>query len=164
MGNDEISGSPHPAACSLSMQAGRLHIRLQGEEEPLPVSIVYLRPLSARTEISFFDDDSHEVLSMESLNELSPACRKLAEAQLAERYHMPQITRVASIETIFGSHYWKVETDKGSCEFAFKEPGKNVTYLNQDHLVLRDAIGNRYEIPSLSQLDANSRRQVNKIL
>ena len=53
---------------------------------------------------------------------------------------------------------------KEPCAFTFKEPGKNVTYLHQEHIVLRDAIGNRYEIRSLSELDAHSRRQINKLL
>ena len=72
--------------------------------------------------------------------------------------------RVNSIDTIFGTHYWKVDTDKGPCEFAFKEPGKNVTWLSPTQIVIRDTIGNRYEIRSLASLDTHSQRQVNKIL
>jgi hypothetical protein len=47
---------------------------------------------------------------------------------------------------------------------AFKEPGKNVTQLNQEHIILRHTIGNRYEIRSLLDLDLHSQHQVNKIL
>jgi hypothetical protein len=149
--------------CVLSIDAGRLRIRRPHDEEAVPAAIVYLRPLSARSEIAFFDEDSQELLSLNSLDELAPSCRKLAEAALAERYHLPQITRVNSIETIFGTHYWSVDTDKGSCAFAFKEPGKNVTYLSPEHIVLRDAFGNRYEIRCIAELDGHSRRQVHKI-
>ena len=152
------------AACTLTIEAGRLHIRLQDAQEAIPTSIVYLRPLSARSEISFFNDESQEILTLGSLEELAPACQEIAKAELAERYHLPQITHVKSIETIFGSHYWKVATDKGNCEFAFKEPGKNVTRINQEHVILCDTIGNRFEIRSLSELDSHSRRQVNRIL
>lgn len=164
MNADQPNTDHPPESCALTIQAGRLHVRLQDDGEPIPATIVYLRPLSERSGVAFLDEDSHEILSLDSLETLSPACRELALAQLADRYHLPNITHIRSIATISGTHYWKVETDRGPREFAFKEPGANVTQLNDSHIILRDTIGNRYEIRSLSELDPHSQRQINKVL
>lgn len=149
--------------CTLLMRDGRLHVQL-GTDDPVPAKIVYLRPLSSRSEVTFLNDDSEEILTLHSLDQLQPACRELALDQLAQRYHLPLIQRVETIRTIFGTHYWKVQTDKGRREFAFKEPGKNVTHVPPSRIILRDTIGNRYEISDMSSLDPHSRRQVSKVL
>ena len=38
------------AACTLTLEGDRLHVRRPGDAQPIPANIVYLRPLSARTE------------------------------------------------------------------------------------------------------------------
>ncbi len=161
---DENGAAGTEAVCTLTIEAGQLHVRRPGDDKSVAATIAYLRPLSARSEITFLDSDSHEILSVDSLDQLARSCQKLARAELATRYHLPRIAHVNSIDTVFGMHYWKVETDKGPCEFVFKEPGKNVTQLSPTHIILRDTIGNRYEIPSITTLDAHSQRQINKIL
>ena len=101
---------------------------------------------------------------MDSHHQLAPSCQKIVCAELATRYHLPQIAHVNSIATVFGMHYWKVETDKGPFLFAFKEPGKNVPRLNATHINLRNTIGNSYEIQSSTALDTHCKRQINTVL
>ena len=48
--------------------------------------------------------------------------------------------------------------------FATKDPNKNVTRVSEDHLILRDVLGNCYEIPSLSELDERSRDRAEMVL
>ncbi|MHC4592764.1 MAG: DUF1854 domain-containing protein [Planctomycetota bacterium] len=45
-----------------------------------------------------------------------------------------------------------------------KDPTKNAVWLTDNHLILRDTLGNRYEIPTFSGLDAASRAQIAKVL
>ena len=75
------------------------------------------------------------------ISSMDPACRTPPREVLQERYHMSRVERVTDSQITFDTHYWTVETDRGSREFAFKEPGKNVTWLNDDHIVIRDTGG-----------------------
>ena len=73
---------------------------------------------------------------------------------------MATIRQVKRVDVRFGTRYWEVETDRGPRWFALREPGKNVTWLDDGHLVLRDTAGNRYEIVDVTALDGASRRWV----
>ena len=89
---------------------------------------------------------------------------RLVETALGERYHLAAIVRVHEVDVRFGTRYWRVETDRGPRWFALREPGKNVAWLSDTHLVLRDTAGNRYEIGDVDALDRGSRRWVMRSL
>jgi predicted transcriptional regulator with HTH domain len=88
----------------------------------------------------------------------------VAEEALYDRY---RISIVESVEHSFVNHghrYLKVQTNRGFRYFNLKEPGKNVTHVTDDHLVIRDSMGNRYEIQSVKALDAESRQRLELVL
>ncbi len=155
---------PSQSTCELSVRGGQLFCKTAGMDEATEAKIVYLRPLTTRREVAVLGKEDQELCYLNSVEELAEPSRVIAAEQLAARYHLPEIKRVESIETLFGTHYWTVETATGKHEFAFKEPGKNVTSMPNGRLVLRDTIGNRYTIPSIEALDLHSRRQVRKII
>jgi hypothetical protein len=152
-----------PALSGLSRRNGRLVLDRPGEEA-VEVTLRYLRPLSSRTEIVVLDGKGREVATLAGLDALPEGERALAREALRERYVLPAILRVERVDVRFGTRYWWVETDRGPRWFALREPGKNVTWLTPDRLVLRDTAGNRFEIPDLSTLDAASRRWVHRAL
>jgi hypothetical protein len=115
-------------------------------------------------QVCFLDEQKREVLMIDSLDGLDPESRRVAEAELERRYLIPKITRVVRTAAHFGSRYWEVETDRGPRRFAMKDPAKNAVWISDDHLILRDTLGNRYEIPSFATLDQWSRSQVAKVL
>lgn len=157
----EESGVPED--CELVAQDGLLQVRVAGGCRS-PVTVMYLRPLSSRSEIAVIDGEGQELFWVESIDELPARFRGIVASSLEMRYHLPKIKRVKSITTIFGTHYWVVETDKGLREFAFKEPGKNVSMLGSDRFALTDTIGNRYEISCFPDLDCHSQRLIETIL
>lgn len=144
----------------ISRRDGKLWLQTADLDEPVAVTVRYLRPLTARAEIVFLDEDQHEVLTATGIDAIEGRVRTLVEDALRERYHLTEITRVVRIDVQFGTRYWEVETVRGPRWFALREPGKNVIWLDDDHLVLRDTAGNRFEIPDLRVLDARSRRAV----
>jgi hypothetical protein len=148
----------------LSRKDGKLWLQRPGEEESVAVTVRYLRPLSARREIVFLDEKQQEVLTARGVEALEGEERRLAEEALAERYHLVVIRRVRAVDVRFGTRYWKVDTDRGRRWFALREPGKNVTWLSDRHVVLRDTAGNRFEIPDIQVLDPGSRRAVERSL
>jgi hypothetical protein len=137
---------------------GRLFAQVDGGD--VAVTVRYLRPLTSRTEIVLLDDKGREVATVMEPETLPPEQRAAIDAALKERYHLVTITRVLEVDVLFGTRYWSVETDRGPRQFALREPGKNVTWLGERHLVLRDTAGNRYEIPDTERLDPRSRRLI----
>ena len=144
----------------LQQRGGRLWLKVPDHEVPIAVTIHYLRPLTARSEIVFLDEKKREILTATGVEAFTGEERTLVERALTERYHLSHILRVHRIELKFGIRYWNVDTNRGPRWFALRELGKNVTWLSNNRLVLRDTAGNRYEILDLSMLDARSRRSI----
>lgn len=135
-------------------------------KKPTPVLLVYARPISARhRQISVLSAKKKEELAwLESIDELDEASRAVAADALYDRY---RISIVESVEHSFVNHghrYLKVQTNRGFRYFNLKEPGKNVTHLSDDHLIIRDSMGNRYEIESIQALDEESRARLELVL
>jgi hypothetical protein len=148
----------------LSARDGKLWLACPDREDPVAVTVRYLRPLTARAEIVFLDEHQREVVSAQGVDALQGEERALVEEALRRHYHLATILRVGEIDVRFGTRYWKVDTDRGPRWFALREPGKNVAWISETHLVLRDTAGNRYEIPDVVTLDARSRRLVARSL
>lgn len=151
-----------------NMKLTRKHGRVlagtdDGKEQP--VKIVWARPITGRgREVSVLSMDNKEIAMLDSLDQLDAASRQIAEKELEDRYLVPRITRVNEAEANYGNRYWNVETDRGPRRFLMKDPNANVTWITDDRLIIRDTLGNRYEIESFSALDAKSRAQVDKII
>jgi len=148
----------------LTRRGDRVMLHADGDE-PVAVRIVWARPISARgAEISLLDDQKREALMLSGLDDLDADSRAIAEEELAKRYFIPRITRVVSAVANFGIRYWRVETDLGERRFALKQASKNAVWLTDDHLVLRDTLGCRYEIRPYADLDERSRAEVEKVI
>ena len=144
--------------------AGRLHLTLPGAE-PQPVKAIRPLPLSEPHRVILLDDDNEEVLRLDDASGLDEEGQRVLAEALDERYYLPNIQAVTKTTTMFGTHYWDVVTDRGEVRFALREPGKNVTWVEpQVRCVIRDTVGNRFQIEDLQQLDPASRRRVLTIL
>jgi hypothetical protein len=139
--------------------------RLADSREEKQIKLVWARPISGKgQEISILDKDKKEILMLKSLDCLESNSRKIAEEELEQVYLIPIITRILETRIWFGSRYWRVETDRGQQKFAMKDPRKNVIWVTDDNLIIRDTLGNRYEIKSFSALDSWSQAEVRKVI
>ena len=136
----------------------RLWLPRPGQQEPIPVTVRYLRPLTNRREVIFLDDKEREVATIAGVEVLTGAARSLVEAALDAYYHLAIVQRVIDVQLRLGTRFWTVETHRGDRVFALRSPSTNVTWLSDSHLVLRDTAGNRFEIPNLNALDIRSRK------
>lgn len=149
----------------LTAQGGQLFLEREGDEQPIAVSVRYLRPLSDPTALVFLDEKGKEVATVEGSHVFrDDAQRTVVETALADRYVMPRIERILSIDLEFGTRYWVVDTDRGPRQFALREPGKNVQWLTDTSLVLRDVAGNRFEIPDTRELDPAGLRLLRRMI
>ena len=136
------------------------------DDGAVPVRLVYARPISARDqEISIMDIDGKKELAwLESIEDLEGESRLLAEAELWKTYRIAKVTKINESYVNHGHRYLRVETDRGERYFNLREPGKNLTRLSADHLVIRDSMGNRFEIESINALDEESQANLERVL
>jgi len=155
----------NPRKFQLLREGDRVFLRFAGGGDRRPVRLAWTRPLSARGgQVSIIGDDKKEVLLLDSLDSLDSDSRAVAEEELAKRYLIPRITRVLRTSADFGMRYLQVETDLGPRHFALKHASKNAVWITDDHLMLRDTLGCRYEIRPFSALDQRSRAEIEKVI
>lgn len=148
-----------PAAASFRRGGQRLEIRQDGGEW-LQVTLVRLFPLTERTRwLSVLDSDGNEVGILLDLVKLPRESRSAAEEELDRRYLVPEVIRIISCRALrHGLTRWTVETDKGEATFITSHLREQVKEPIPTRISLVDVEGNRYDIPSIDALDANSRR------
>ena len=95
---------------------------------------------------------------------LDPESRRVAEEELERRYLVPKITRVIAATANLGNRYWHVATDHGERRFLMKDPAANTVWITDDHLLICDTLGNRYEISALTALDSRSQIMIDMVL
>jgi hypothetical protein len=135
-----------------------------GESEPQEARIVWLRPFGGMgREVSILGK-KEELVSLESLGELDPASRAIAEEELAKTYLLPEIRQIYKTSTQFGNRYFEVETNAGPRQFLLKNPYVSVRWISEDEVIIVDAMGNRFKIISVNALDAHSRAEFLKVL
>ncbi len=140
--------------------------RLLRDGAEIAVRVVWARPLTARgSELAIVDEKKREHALLPSMDALEPESRAVAEQALGERYLIARIVRVHETSVHLGTRYWSVDTDRGPRRFAMREPRKNVNWLvPRERCLIRDTMGNRYEIEALTRLDPRSRAEVDRVL
>ncbi|MDC3255235.1 DUF1854 domain-containing protein [bacterium] len=149
----------------LHKEADSMMASIDGGEE-IAVRLVYARPISAPSgQISIMDVKGKEELAwLDSLQDLDSESLSLAESELWKTYRISKVSRITESYVNHGHRYLRVETDRGNRYFSLREPGKNISRLSDDHLIVRDSMGNRYEIESIAGLDADSRLNLERVL
>ena len=135
-------------------------------EDPIPVRVSWARPLTDRGGgiAILHATKKQEIATLESFKHLDSTSQEIVVEELERRYFLPKITKVMKTMATFGNRYWEVETDCGERQFLIKSPETDVTWITDDRCVLKDALGNCYEIESLEALDRISRANAEKVL
>ena len=114
-------------------------------------------PLNAPGKFIMLQDATGKEIGIVSdLNQLDNKSQETLHAALIQTYFMPQITRVNSVVSNFHVPTWDVETDHGSRVFEIPSSRRDVRVIGEGRVILRDADGNRYEIPDYRLLDPES--------
>ncbi len=109
--------------------------------------------------VTLLGEGEREVALIRDMKDLDDASREAIEACFEEFYRIPYITRVVEARAQFGSLTWTVYTDRGGpITFLIRNRNSDVKMLRGGRVLVRDSNDNRYEIPNVSELDANSRR------
>jgi hypothetical protein len=145
-------------------EKGQLVLRRRGEEDIVDVRVRRAFPWSLRDQfISVRSSEGKELLLIENLKDLTAAQRAAITRSLDQQSFIPRIVRVRDVDVSFGYQEWRVETDRGPAEFRVQER-EDIRFLQDGRFSIRDADGNIYELASLIELDAHSRRAIESIL
>jgi hypothetical protein len=116
-----------------------------------------------RHSISICDADGNELVWLDSLDDVPAAQRQILEDELSRRHFLPIITRVSRVEGASEPTVWEVETDRGPTRFNLKSE-EDVRRVAGHRVLIVDAHGVRYLIPDLRDMDANSRRWLERYI
>lgn len=142
-------------------------LRLQAGEERcfLTVKVYRAAPLSQPNgPVAFLDGRGNEIRTLDNLDSLDEESRRIAKAELTLRYLTARIERILSLSQEAGVGYWLVETDRGRRDFVVQGMQENCIRLGDDHLLLIDVDGSRFEIPSAAALDARSQLLLSEVM
>ena len=114
-------------------------------------------PLKAPDEfIVVKDDQKDEIGIIENIRQLDQDSLDVVQDALNQTYYLPKIIKIHAIETNFHIPKWTVDTDRCPRMFEIPSSRRDVRVVGGGRVLLRDADGNRYEIPDYRKLDVES--------
>lgn len=144
---------------------GTLRLTVSDDHSYAEVKLYQAWPLSSPNRfLSLVNGKGDEIAMVEELDALSPASRAVAVAELRRRYLTARVHSVREIRTEFGVTYWHVSTDKGERDFVVQSMSESCVWLNDRHLLIIDADGNRFEFEDLTAYDAASKVHLATVL
>jgi hypothetical protein len=147
----------NPADLTFFMAGATLRLTVAGEYSCLQVSVFRMFPLTHPDHyFSIRDGAARELGVLRSLEELDPAGRDCVLVSLTRRYMAAQVRKIVRARERFGVVEWEVETHRGFCRFTTRDLRDNIRRLPNQHYVIPDVEGNRYDIPNLAALDIQS--------
>jgi hypothetical protein len=121
------------------------------------VDVLRAFPISdPRGPVAIVGENDVELAWIDSLAAVEPALRAALEAELSRREFLPLVERIEEVSDSEPAE-WTVETDRGRRRFKVAH-ADDVLRLPDGGAVITDTYGVRYTIPSISRLDARSRR------
>lgn len=143
----------------------RLRLTVGDDRSYVTVKPAWASPLSfPKSYLALLDGKGDEIVTVKDPGQLPPDSLQAVHAELHRRYLAPTITKITNAKVEFGATYWHVETDRGPRDFVTQSLQENAQWLSERHLVLVDVDQNRFEIPDIDQLDAESLRTIHQIL
>lgn len=122
-------------------------------------------PLSAECQfIVLKDADDKDVGIIPDIAQLNPENRRIIESVLERTYFTARITQINAIEEEFHIPKWDVETDRGPRIFEVGSTRRDLRVMEAGRVLVRDADGNRYEIPDYRKLDPFSRMLIETLI
>lgn len=135
-----------------------LWLRVGDNDAVGPVTVQRAFPLSTADEfLSLKDRQGNEVGVVRRLVDLDADSRDAVMSHLQWSYFCSTITSVHSIENRYHVPHWDVQTDKGRRVFELHSSRRDIRVLPRGRALVRDADGNVYLIPAVTELDPKSR-------
>lgn len=163
--NGSVNGQAGPRPFGLRYDAwGQLVLIDADGGQHVGVEVVRAFPLSDPHQgIAICDAQGRELVWLADLDGLPAPLATQIEEELAKREFVPIIRRIIKVSAPVEPSEWEVETDRGRTSFVLNSED-DVHELDERRALITDAHGIRYLIPDIGQLDANSRRLLERYL
>jgi hypothetical protein len=143
----------------------RLRLTVNEDRSYHSVKAVWAAPLShPENYLSLMNGKGEEIVTVTNPNDLDNESLVAVREELRRRYLTATVSDILSAKFEYGATYWHVESDRGPREFVTQHLQENAIWLSDDHLLLLDVDGNRFEIPNVSALNIRSRAFISSIL
>ena len=163
--NEDKTLDPRSLRLCRDVRKDRVHLTIREDRSYPTVKVVRAFPLSHPDRyITFLDVKNEEIGTLETLEDVEPESKRIAESELARRYLNCEIRKIHSVRSEYGTSYWDVETNRGRREFVVQEVEENAIWLGERHVVIVDVNDNRFEIPDYSRLDSSSKAYLQIVL
>jgi hypothetical protein len=152
-------------SCTLTRNlAGKLVLTTETGEIHTGILPVRSFPIAAPNEcISLTDSAGHELVWLETLNTIDTASRALIFEELASREFTPEVRAINKVSSFATPSTWQVVTDRGVTELLLKAED-HIRRLSDTALLITDGHGVSFLIRDLGQLDAQSRKLLDRFL
>ncbi len=161
----EITVLPPDELKFLTLPNGKM-VMIRGDEAVEVEKVLRALPISDPWRyLVVYASGGTEVGVIEDISELDPDSQKVLRHHLEERYRTFVIKRIIKVErlTQTGHSRWVVETNEGVREFTVS--GTDHIHTSRfPRIFIRDAQGDRYEIPNFELLDPKSRRTAREFI
>jgi hypothetical protein len=114
--------------------------------------------------LALLDGKGEEITMLKDPKDLDAESYKVVCKELRARDLTAQVSRIIHAKQEFGATYWEVETDRGTRDFVTQNLQENALWFTDDHLLLLDVDGNRYELPRISGMEPQSQAFIHAIL
>ncbi len=130
-----------------------------------PVTAIRAFPVTAGDRfIVLRNEKKEEIGTVPDVSTLDPQSRKALRTELDRLYFTTLITQINAIEEEFHIPKWDVETNRGLRVFELASSRRDVQILENGRILIRDADGNRYEIPDHRVMDEISQAIIESLL
>lgn len=144
---------------------GFLSLKLKDGSFYPRVNLYRAFPLSKPKEfISVRDVEDKEIGIIRHLKDLDSKTVKLIKKDLDRRYFSPTVIMIESLKDEYGHVYMDIETDSGPRQITVPIGSSNFVKLKNNHIILIDVDGNRYEIKDYLKLDKKSIRLLETVI
>jgi hypothetical protein len=141
---------------------GRLDFVDAAGQRHVDVDVIRAFPVSAAAgPVAVVGVEGVELAWVGSMADLEPPLRSLLEQELSQREFLPVIERIESV-TDGEPTEWSVVTDRGPRRFTVAHID-DIVYAPDGGACITDSVGVRYTISQVSQLDARSRRLLDRM-
>ncbi len=122
------------------------------------VKPVWAAPLSHPGRyLALLDAKGDEILMIPDASLLDKESYDTVMEELRRRDMTAEVHEIISAKVEYGSTYWRVSTDKGTRDFVTQNLQENAMWLDENHLMLVDVDGNRFELSDIENLDNRSK-------
>lgn len=141
---------------------GKLQLEIKGGERYDDIQVRRTFPYSYKDKyILFKDKEGREIGILEDMAELEEESRRLLQEELEKVYYIPYIRKVINIDYRMRTPVWTVETDRGVITFELARRS-DAKFIRQNHLVIKDSAGAKYEILDYTRLDVRSQELIER--